>query len=52
MQVILYNFFGESADANLWRHLVDEDNHIPKDMKHKPLIHEVSHRVTVQLYDV
>ncbi|KAI0247856.1 hypothetical protein BJV78DRAFT_1285222 [Lactifluus subvellereus] len=39
--VILYDFFGESADVNLWRHLVDEDYHMPRDLKHAPLIHEL-----------
>ena len=45
VQVILYNFFEESADANLWLHLVDEDHNRLEDLKHAPLIYEVSVRV-------
>ncbi|KAI9453663.1 P-loop containing nucleoside triphosphate hydrolase protein [Lactarius psammicola] len=39
--VILYNFFGESANANLWRHLTDAQLHPIADLKHAPLIHEL-----------
>ncbi|KAH9075551.1 P-loop containing nucleoside triphosphate hydrolase protein [Lactarius deliciosus] len=39
--VILYNFFGESANANLWRHLTDAQLHPLEDLKHAPLIYEV-----------
>lgn len=48
-QVILYNFFGESADARLWQHLANTDGSL-KDPKHVPLIYEVSH--TVILWDL
>ena len=43
-QVILYNFFGESADARLWQHLVNADGSL-EDPKHVPLIYEVSYKV-------
>ncbi|KAI9453671.1 hypothetical protein BJY52DRAFT_1153029, partial [Lactarius psammicola] len=39
--VILYNFFGESANANLWRHLTDAQLHPLEDLKHAPLIYEL-----------
>ncbi|KAH8984689.1 hypothetical protein EDB92DRAFT_2033428 [Lactarius akahatsu] len=39
--VILYNFFGESANANLWRHLTDAQLHPLEDLKHTPLIYEL-----------
>ncbi|KAH9075547.1 hypothetical protein EDB83DRAFT_2312005 [Lactarius deliciosus] len=39
--VILYNFFGESANANLWRHLTDGQSHSLEDPKHAPLIYEL-----------
>ncbi|KAI9455099.1 hypothetical protein BJY52DRAFT_1417616 [Lactarius psammicola] len=39
--VILYDFFGESANANLWRHLTDAQPHPLEDLKHAPLIYEV-----------
>ncbi|KAH9017008.1 hypothetical protein EDB85DRAFT_2017856 [Lactarius pseudohatsudake] len=39
--VILYNFFGESANANLWRHLTDGQPHPLEDLKHAPLIYEL-----------
>jgi hypothetical protein len=54
LQVILYNFFEESADVNLWRHLVndDRDHHKVWELKYAPLIHEVSDRVSLQVSDV
>jgi hypothetical protein len=54
MQVILYNFFEESADVNLWRHLVndDRDHHKIWDLKYAPLIHEVSDSVGFHASDV
>ncbi|KAH9005755.1 hypothetical protein EDB86DRAFT_2843047 [Lactarius hatsudake] len=39
--VILYNFFGESANANLWRHLTDGQPHPLEDLKYAPLIYEL-----------
>ncbi|KAI9436977.1 hypothetical protein H4582DRAFT_2058436 [Lactarius indigo] len=39
--VILYNFFGESANANLWRHLTDAQPHPLEDLKYAPLIYEL-----------
>jgi hypothetical protein len=53
MQVILYNFFEESADVNLWRHLVDDDrdHHKVWDLKYAPLIYEVSDGVRFQVSD-
>ncbi|KAH9172884.1 hypothetical protein EDB89DRAFT_2229130 [Lactarius sanguifluus] len=39
--VILYNFFGESADANLWQHLTDTHFHPLSDPKHAALIYEL-----------
>ncbi|KAH8984688.1 hypothetical protein EDB92DRAFT_1950637 [Lactarius akahatsu] len=39
--VILYNFFEESASANLWRHLTDAQLHPLEDLKHAPLIYEL-----------
>ncbi|KAI9453668.1 hypothetical protein BJY52DRAFT_1396510, partial [Lactarius psammicola] len=39
--VILYDFFGESANANLWRHLTDAQPHPLEDLKHAPLIYEL-----------
>ncbi|KAH9172874.1 hypothetical protein EDB89DRAFT_2069331 [Lactarius sanguifluus] len=39
--VILYNFFGESANANLWRNLTDAQLHPLEDLKHAPLIYEL-----------
>ncbi|KAH8984685.1 hypothetical protein EDB92DRAFT_1470073 [Lactarius akahatsu] len=39
--VILYNFFGESANANLWRHLTDGQHHPLEGLKHAPLIYEL-----------
>ncbi|KAH9005757.1 hypothetical protein EDB86DRAFT_3162664 [Lactarius hatsudake] len=39
--VILYNFFGESANANLWRHLTDAQLYPLEDLKHAPLIYEL-----------
>ncbi|KAH9065001.1 hypothetical protein EDB87DRAFT_1756197 [Lactarius vividus] len=39
--VILYNFFEESADANLWRHLTDAQPLPLEDSKHAPLIYEL-----------
>lgn len=42
LQVILYNFFEESESERLWRYLMDEDQHKLQDLKHAPLVHEVS----------
>ncbi|KAH9172875.1 hypothetical protein EDB89DRAFT_2229121 [Lactarius sanguifluus] len=39
--VILYNFFGGSANANLWRHLTDGQPHPLEDLKYAPLIYEL-----------
>ncbi|KAH9172877.1 hypothetical protein EDB89DRAFT_842082 [Lactarius sanguifluus] len=39
--VILYNFFEESANANLWRHLTDAQPHPLEDLKYAPLIYEL-----------
>jgi len=39
--VILYNFFRESASETLWRYLTDEDQHKLRDLRHAPLIHEL-----------
>ncbi|KAH9022664.1 hypothetical protein EDB84DRAFT_1441149 [Lactarius hengduanensis] len=39
--VILYNFFGESADANLWQHLTNAHFRPLEDPKHAALIYEL-----------
>ncbi|KAI9453661.1 hypothetical protein BJY52DRAFT_1418183 [Lactarius psammicola] len=39
--VILYNFFGESADTNLWRHLIDAQLHPLEDLNYAPLVYEL-----------
>ncbi|KAH8984684.1 hypothetical protein EDB92DRAFT_2117028 [Lactarius akahatsu] len=39
--VILYNFFGESADANLWQHLTDAHFRPLEGSKHAALIYEL-----------
>ncbi|KAH9065009.1 hypothetical protein EDB87DRAFT_1574732 [Lactarius vividus] len=39
--VILYNFFGESADANLWQHLTNAHFRRLENLKYAALIHEV-----------
>ncbi|KAH9016161.1 hypothetical protein EDB85DRAFT_1898307 [Lactarius pseudohatsudake] len=39
--VILYNFFGESADANLWQHLTNAHFRELEDPKHAALIYEL-----------
>ncbi|KAH8984682.1 hypothetical protein EDB92DRAFT_2117025 [Lactarius akahatsu] len=39
--VILYNFFGESVDANLWQHLTNAHFRPLEDPKHAVLIYEL-----------
>ena len=41
-QVILFNFFEESAKPDLWRHFIDMDHQGLWEEKLAPLIHEVS----------
>ena len=48
VKVILYNFFEESASENLWKYLIEENQHKPWGSKYVPLIHEVSDRVELQ----
>lgn len=50
-QVILYNFFGESADARLWQHLTNADFGSLEDPKHAQLIYEVSYTVIPWILD-
>ena len=38
----MYNFFEESSNVNLWRHLTDTQTHPLEDLKYAPLIYEVS----------
>jgi hypothetical protein len=54
VQVILYNFFEESASENLWQYLIDVDENQYKswELKHVPLIHEVSDRTGLQMSEV
>ena len=44
----MYNFFGDSALDNLWKYLIDDDQHKIWDSKYAPLIHEVSDKVVFQ----
>ncbi|KAH8981163.1 hypothetical protein EDB86DRAFT_3051652, partial [Lactarius hatsudake] len=48
--VILYNFFGESAGANLWQHLTDAHFRPLEESKYTALIYEVSCAVLKCLY--
>jgi hypothetical protein len=45
-QVILYNFFEESADVKLWRQLVGDDHDKLRELKYAPLIPEVGDSMT------
>jgi hypothetical protein len=44
-KVILYNFFEESTKSNIWRHLTDLATEELTDIKHAPLVHEVSDKL-------
>lgn len=44
-KVILYNFFEESTRTNIWRRLADVSTEELMDIKHAPLIHEVSDKL-------
>jgi hypothetical protein len=46
VQVILYNFFEESADVKLWRQLVDDNHDKLRELKYATLIPEVGDSVT------